>query len=147
MSILRDEQQIFGLTVDETAKSYLYNTARWAKFLGIIYFIMTGIVATLFPVLVFETNSYNFMPDDGKLIMVLVVVAFTIGLNFYPLFALIRFSAKIKPALQTDSQQLFHAGLRTMKNMFKYIGILTIVFISLYGVMFLMAIISQAMRG
>ena len=33
----RDEKNIFGLQIDEVAKSNMLETARWTKFLGIVY--------------------------------------------------------------------------------------------------------------
>jgi len=142
MSILREEPSIFGISVDAAARGYLYNTARWAKFIGITYFIVTGLLCLLFPWLVYETPTYGTMPDDMKLFLVMFMVVMTLGINFYPLFALLRFSAKIKPALQTENQQQFNAGLCTLKNLFKYIGIATIVFISLYGILIVIGLAS-----
>lgn len=141
MSIFREEPSVFnGLAIDAAGKSYLQQMARWTKFLAIFYFVITGFFCLLFPYALLGTELYSFVPGDVRLGMAVGVVLFTLGINFYPLFALLRFAAKIRPALQSDNQQDLNAAFRMMKNFFMYIGILTILVFVLYGVAIAFAI-------
>jgi hypothetical protein len=140
------QNDIFKLEVDITAKSYMLETARWAKFLAILGFIFMGLG------LIFVIFMGSFMTSLGGLYgamsssILIVYMLLFIGLYFYPVYALLKFSSLVKPALQTANQQQFNEALKYLKNMYKYIGILMIVILALYGVGIIFGIIGAAMR-
>jgi hypothetical protein len=76
----------------------------------------------------------------------MVVYILVVCLYFYPVFALLKFSNLIKPAVQAANKEQFNNAFRYLKNMFKYIGILTIIFLSFYGIAIIFAVIGIAMR-
>jgi len=132
---LNRENEIFGLRIDETSKSYLLETMRWAKFAGIIFTVLIMLVSILMIFLVTVLlPEYMDTPMPNALPALMFTLLFGIGINFYPIFALLRFSSLIKKALHNSNQQQFNHALKYMKNLFRYMGVLTIVMIVLYGV-------------
>lgn len=147
----RDEKNIFNLQVDEVSKSYLLETAKWGKFLAVLSLIVMGLVLLLF---VFAGAAMTSMSSaygnnsgmaalgaTGMIMMMLIAFA----IYFYPIYALIKFANLIKPAIHTGNQQQFNEALGYLKGMFKYIGILTIIVLCLYALVFIFAIIGGAM--
>jgi len=143
-------ENIFHLEVDQTAKAYMVETARWAKFLAILTFIMMGILVLAskfigdYMALQYSTQGLQ-MPEWFSTV-IMVVYILVVCLYFYPVFALLKFSNLIKPAVQAANKEQFNNAFRYLKNMFKYIGILTIIFLSFYGIAIIFAVIGIAMR-
>jgi hypothetical protein len=79
----------------------------------------------------------------GTILYVLLIVA----IEFYPIYALLKFSNQIKPALHTSNQEQFNSALGHLKGMFKYIGIIAIIILSLYAIGIIFAIIGTAVSG
>jgi len=50
-------------------------------------------------------------------------------------------------SLNTVSQETFDESLKNLKSMFKFYGILTIVMLSVYALIFVIAMIVAAMKG
>jgi len=50
-------------------------------------------------------------------------------------------------AVKETSQETFDESLMSMKSMFKFYGILTIVLLSLYALIFVLGMLGLAMRG
>lgn len=123
----KENQELFGLNVDETSKAHLLETVRWGKFVGIMFAIF--IVLCTLMVCVTMLDNPVLPPLSGLLFAVICV-----GVNFYPLFALLKFSALAKNGVVTENQQQFNSALRYLKNLFKYIGIATIVMVLFYAV-------------
>lgn len=132
----KEEREIFSLNVDETAKAYLQETMRWTKFIGILFAIFLILICMVFAfvMLVYMPGLQTPVPNAG---MAVVFMSVTIlGVNFYPVFALLRFSTLVRTAMENANQQEFNHALKYLKNLFKYIGIFTIIMIFFYGIGF-----------
>lgn len=135
-----EEQQ--QLHVDETAKAYLLEAARWAKFISIF-----GIV--VFGLMIMGGVSIMLMGSVIAGAIAMGVSPFTIGFIYivmslvylYPMIALLRFSTRIKMAIVTENHTVLHEAFRFLKNHFKSIGILIIVMIFLYALVILFFIV------
>lgn len=141
-----NDEEIFGIKVDDKAKYYLQETRRWTKFVGIIFAISMVLICLLMTFM-FTIYLPQYMqtpvPNSGAILMVMLLL--TAGINFFPIFALLKFGSNINKALKANSQEHFLTALKYLKNMFMYIGIVTIVVILLYGISF--AISAMALRG
>ena len=138
-----EETDLFRLQIDETAKSYVLETARWAKFLGIIAIIMV-VLASIF--MAFLTLYY--LPAytsyaSGGMVQYIITVLVVVGIDFYPIFATLKFSALGKKAMTLNNQDALTDSLRYLKNLFKYFGIVTIIIIVLYGVLLIVSVLSS----
>jgi hypothetical protein len=74
--------------------------------------------------------------------MMLVAIA----IYFYPIYALMRYSGAMKIAMNTNSKEHFNTSITYLKNAFKYMGILMIILLCLYGIMFVIGIGGAMMR-
>ncbi len=121
---------IFNTGLDETAKAYLLETTRWAKFLGIMILIGSAF-AVLFALALWLFGARIGIYSGSELIVTFIYLIIMAALYIYPGIALYRFSAHIKRGIQLGSQELINSGLRYQKNFFRYLGILTILALSL----------------
>ena len=135
--------QLEQLTVTKASKSYLSEIATWARFFAILGFIFIGLllVFAFFTVPIFGTvtKSQSGVPDDlGSIMLVTnVLIAFV---YFFPLYYLLQFSKKIKKALKTKNDQMLANAFQMLKSHYKFIGVLTIITISLYFLFFISAL-------
>ena len=132
--------QLEQLTVTKASKSYLSEIATWARFFAILGFIFIGLllVFAFFAVPIFGTvtKSQSGVPDDLGSIMLVTNVLIAI-VYFFPLYYLLQFSKKIKKALKTKNDQMLANAFQMLKSHYKFIGVLTIITISLYFLFFI----------
>lgn len=133
------------LTITEEAKTYLSETAKWAKFLGIVGFIITGLIVilALFMGTIFAAipglsdNAQIGMLGGGITVFYLIFAA----IHFMPCFYLYRFATKTKMALINDDADMLTDALVNQKSMFKFMGIFTIIILGLYAFIFVLVIV------
>jgi len=126
------------LEIDHVGRAYILETVRWTKFLAILGFIVMGIVFISGLLLAVVMPSLTLFPGAGTSGAVNSVgLIFLVGVYFYPIYALSKFSSNMKVAMTTSSQLHLNEGLRYQRSMYKYIGILTIVMLIFYLLMFL----------
>jgi len=143
------ELEIFKIEIDETAKSTMLEMSRWTKFLAIMGFIFMGLM--FFIGLILGATYSNINGGDTSGTNIGIVVAFLVvlifaGVYFYPVFALLKYSSLIKAAMRTSDKDQFNRALRYQKNMFKYLGILAIITVSLYGIALVLQVIAAVNR-
>lgn len=151
------ETSLFGFGIDQSSRAHLSEAAKWAKFLAIVGFVMCGliVVAAIFAGSIFAmlTNSYNEGYGGSATLtrgMGAFVAVFYIGiaiLFFLPYLFLFRFATRMKTALNTNDQLTLNTSFQNLKIMFRYVGILTIVMLSFYALIILIAIATAATTG
>jgi len=141
------------LQVSPLALSYLTESARWGKFLAIMGFILCGVmvvVAFFIPALILQLPPYNNMSgaySSGMQAGMTIVYLLFALLLFFPCFYLYKFSVKMQLAVKSVSQENFDESLMNLKSIFKFYGIFTIILLSFYVLIFVIAMISLAMKG
>jgi hypothetical protein len=135
-------ENLFELQVDQQSIGYLSETARWAKFLSIVGFVVCGlmVIFSLFFSSIMSTISKIGSGNDsfGASTMAISNYAFSIVyiiialLYFFPCLYLFNFSSKMQTALRNNDQLNLNAALGNLKSCFKFVGILTIVVLSFY---------------
>lgn len=130
-----------GLPVDDTAKAYLLEAGRWGKFISIFGIVMCGLMVMggLFFALTGFAGAYSSMGFPTTILGVIYMVGALIYL--YPFIALLRFSIRVKEAIVRNDGTVLHSSFRFLKNHFKSIGVLIIVMIFLYALMFLFLVV------
>lgn len=135
--------QLEQITITKTSKSYLIEIAKWTQFFSVIGFVFLFFlfVFALFSVPVFEsiTKTNAGIPDNLGFIVTVINIA-TCLLYFFPLYYLLQFSKKIKKALKTKNDQMLANAFQMLKSHYKFIGVLTIITISLYFLFFISAL-------
>jgi hypothetical protein len=134
------ESPLFGLTIDPLIKSHLYETARWGKFLAIIGFICCAFIVLGGIVFVSSLGTFQrtYGMNEGGVALsafgpgiVILYICIAI-LYFFPCLFLLRFSNKMKSALVADNQAELTGSFQNLKVLFRYVGILTIIVLSIY---------------
>ncbi len=127
----RDEKPLFEIKVDETVKHYFLDMSRWVMFLSIIGFISVGImvlVAIIGSVAMFMVpNATDFAGIGAAAIFFIYIILAVVC--FYPAFAMVKFATLIKPALYNSDQDKFNRALKYLKDLFKYYGIMVIIWL------------------
>ncbi|HEX7903401.1 MAG TPA: DUF5362 family protein [Chitinophagaceae bacterium] len=140
-----EQNNLFGLNVDDPIRNHLFETAKWGRFLAIVGFVICGliVVAGIFAATSFNDLSsggyrgrYDMYDESAGLgaigPMVLVICIIVATLYFFPSLFLLRFSNRMKTALASDNQELLASSFQNLKIVFRYTGIMSIVFIVLY---------------
>lgn len=138
-------QSLFELQVDHEVTGYLGEIAKWAKFLSIVGFVMVGImvIVSLFAGTIM--TYYGDVMGGGMPMMsgglVTVIYLLFALLIFFPYFYLYNFAKKMQVALRSSSQEELAKSFSNLKSCFKFVGILTIVMLSLYALAFIFGLL------
>jgi hypothetical protein len=150
---MEQNSSLFEFGIDDTTRIHLAETAKWAKFLSIVGFIMCGliVIVSFFAGTIFSTsmnryNEYNDGAGFAGLGIVVTILYLAIGvLYFFPCLFLFRFANQMTAALNTNEQLSLNNSFQNLKRMFRFMGILTIVVISLYILVFIFGIVGAAL--
>ena len=143
------------MNIDPVTKTHLNETARWARFLAILGMIVLvlGLVVAMMGATVF-TRFFGFSTglDDeasggglgavriGMVVGTLILSA----IIFFPLLFLLRFANGMRRAIAANDQNRLNESFQNLKVYFRYLGILAIIFLVLYGVIIAIAVMGLA---
>ncbi len=129
------QEQAPNLIIDDQGKFYMQETARWGKFLAIVALCMIALALLLMPFILGMAFREGVGMGRGLgaafSLFYMIVIA---GIYFYPLYALMKFSNLTRRAIAHTDQETFNLALRFQKNLYKYIGVLTIIMLVAYGI-------------
>lgn len=135
--------QLEQLTLTSASKKFLRETAKWAKFLAIIGFVLTSLLLIF---AIFVATTYNSsaktrlgIPDEIGVMMIVPFLILAL-VYFFPMYYLLQFSNKIKRAFFTKDDATLASGFEALKSHYKYIGVFTIIILSLYALLFFVSI-------
>ena len=135
-SILKETQ----LSITENAKQFLSEAGKWGKFISIVGFIAVGLLVVFG---VFAGTLFSQLPGyediPGALFSIIYIVL--AALYFFPILYLYRFSTKVREALNANDEGVLEYALENLKSHYKFIGILMIVMLALYALIFVFALI------
>jgi hypothetical protein len=137
-------------TLSNTSKAFILETAKWAKFLAIVGFVMLGLMAivVLFMLVAgvaFMNMSRSFGAGaSGSMGMIAFIYIAMIVLYFFPTYYLYQFASKIKSGLLSGNDSNVDSGFENLKSTFKFMGIFMIVVLSLYGLALVFSVIGAA---
>jgi hypothetical protein len=132
------------LLVNDTTQVNLTSAAKWGKFLSIVGFIgcvlmlLAGIyMATIMPSL----GVYAYASESARIAGIVYII--TSVILFFPCLYLNKFSNKIREAIRSTSQESLDTAFINLKSMFKFYGIVTIIFLLIFALAFLAGLGSQ----
>lgn len=141
------------LQVTPLSQNFLSEAAKWGKFLSIIGFIFCGLLAILaffMPAIYSKMAAFSQLSSGmvgaAGIMITIIYLAFAL-LLFFPCLYLNKFSTKMRVALTSVSQENFEDSFKNLKSLLKFYGILAIVILSFYILVFLIGILGVAMRG
>ncbi|MBC7887808.1 MAG: hypothetical protein H7Z13_07950 [Ferruginibacter sp.] len=131
---MENEQNLIetDLVIDSTINIYLKETAAWGKFLGVIGFVYSGVIAlaAIFAgsMLAKLTGNYNSAGEGllagGTVAIIYLAIAGTV---FFMSMHLFRFSKKIHSALLANDQFDLTAAFKHLKIYFRFSGIIIVI--------------------
>jgi hypothetical protein len=126
------------------AVGFLQESAKWSKFMAIIGFIGIGlmVLVSLFMAIGFSAMSASTMPElpFPMSVFSILYVLFAV-IYFFPVYYLYQYATKTSAALHSKNKQLLADGLENLKSHHKFLGIFTLIIFSLYGFIFVFAIL------
>lgn len=137
----------FELQLDSTAKDFIKEIAKWAYFLSILGFIGIGLllIIAVFAGTLFSAMGST-MPGMGAYgssfgaamgAIYFLLAAF----YFFPVYYLFKFSSNAKKAFRDNDSETLTASFGYLKSHYKFIGILMVVFLAMYALFFVFAIV------
>lgn len=124
------------LTDDSKIKTYLLEVSKWGKFLAIVGYIGIAVLAIVAIALIVVSFITSIKLDVGLSLGTFGVIYFALAILYYfPVKFLYKFSIQIKKGLEADNNQDITLGFENLKSLFKFLGILTIVILSIYALL------------
>jgi hypothetical protein len=142
---MEEQQHLFELQIDPASQASLSETAKWGKFLSIVGFVFIGLIVIMaFFSGIFMSFLGNSLPGyqaaySGVFFTVYLLIAAAIW--FVPNLFLYKFSTEIKTALQTSDQDLLARAFASQKTLFKFMGIITIIYLAFILLIIVIAVI------
>jgi Family of unknown function (DUF5362) len=137
------------LQIDSVAHAHLAETAKWGNFLSIVGFVLSALltIMALFAgtLMGSMSNAYGGSSAIGAgfitiLYLIIAVIYFFMSLYLY------RFSSKTKAALYTNDQESLNNALMNLKNLYKLMGIITIIYLAFLALALIFGIGAAFMR-
>lgn len=142
---------LFGLEFDHQAAAYITETAKWSRFLAIVWFILCGLIilgAIFAGSLIASMGGgmgYGFS-TAGMGGMITAIYLILAAIQLIPNIFRYQFATKALQAIRNNDQVLLNESLGKLKTYNKYWGIVTIVIISFYVLIFLFGLLAGSMR-
>jgi len=150
---MEQENSLFGLRVDAENSSYLLETAKWAKFLGIVGMVVCALML-FFGLIVAAVGSSTLASAYGSAAMgagmvvtqVTMMIVFSL-LYFLPSLYIFRFAKRMQIGLRANNQEQYNRALSNLKSAFKFVGILTVVVLGFYVLIIVFAIVGAGVAA
>ena len=145
----QEEEEVEALWITEDIRSYIYDTAKWTKFLSVVGFVFAAMIAlSAFGTAAFlktlgAVSPGNPLVQIGSTVLTVVYLLLAL-LQFYPSFLMFKFSTAATQAVLFADQASLSVAMAKMKSFFKFWGVITIAFISFYILMMLTVILGVA---
>lgn len=132
-----------GMVVNEKMKADLLTSAKWAKFLCIVGCIGLAFMVIMAIFMFAVGNSMSTIVPNAKFgpvtgFIYLIVAA----LYVYPLMKGFQFANGVKAACLSNDESELARGFEGMRSWFTFTGILTIIALVIYALIFLIGIIA-----
>jgi hypothetical protein len=141
---------LFDLHIDPQSSAYLGETAKWAKFLAILGFVLCGI-CVLVAIFAgsFLAGALSRYGQGGGMIggaFFSVIYILLALLYFFPCLYLYNFASKMQVALRNNDQEQLAQSFRNLKSCYKFLGILMVIMLSFYALALIIGIFAASFR-
>ena len=139
------------IEINQESLGYLNTTRKWTTFFAILGFIFLGVMLLLGIVAgSFMSAFTSRMPGMENLngagaatgiasVLIFIYMLVFAVIYFFPLLFLIRFSRHSKNAVTSLDSNELQIGLKNLKSFWKYIGILTIIYLAVFLLVMIIA--------
>ena len=152
----QNQQSIFGLSIDDTNRAHLSEAAKWGRFLAIVGFVVCVLIVLAGLYLAFSVSAMESQLSDlpsqyrsrsftsglstGMAILYILIAI----VYFFPCLFLFRFSNAMKLALAGNDSGQLTESFKNLKVMFRYVGIITIILLSIYLLAFVLGVLTAS---
>ena len=126
------------LKISAEAKAFLLVAAKWANFLSIMGFIAIGLMGI---------SSLVLLTKFGHIGLESLISIGSVIVYIFPTLYMHRFAKNMREGLDKTRQFSVDEGFENLKSMFKFLGIFTIVIVSVYVLLFIVAMLGLSMGG
>ena len=131
-----------GMVVNEKMKADLLASAKWAKFLCIVGCIGLAFIVIVAIAMFAFGNSLGPVPRPGFGAVMGFIYLIGAALYVYPLIKGFQFANGVKAACLSNDESELARGFEGMRSWFTFMGILAIIGLVLYAIIFLIGIIA-----
>lgn len=137
------------LNINNRSRNYLKEISKWTFFLSIIGFVgvalmvVVGIFAGTIYGQAFNALNTSQLPVDMGMTMTFIYIIFAL-IYFMPVLYLYKFSRRLKVAFASKNDDKLADAIEMLKSHYKYIGVLMIIVLSLYTLLFIVAMLGVA---
>lgn len=140
---LDDQFSSTDIKVTNDIKQFLITAGKWAKFLAIVTYVMCGIIVIAGFIMLISASQMSFLSTQYY-VMGFVYIAMAVLYVFMGLY-LFRFGKNAITGCENSKQGDFKYAMESLKSFFKFIGIVTIVVLSLYILFIVLGVGALAM--
>ena len=148
------DADLFGLSIDTTGRAHLSEAAKWARFLAIVGFVFIAFFAVIaiaggsyIANMFGRVNPYTEISSGLTTGMTVAIITYYLCIGLLVFFAylfLYRFAVNMRMALHGNNQELLNRSFQNLKILYRYWGILTVIGVIFFGLVFVIAIMGRA---
>jgi len=137
------DESLFALEFDHQASAYIVQSAKWSKFMSIVWFVLCGLIvlASFFIGSLLNASANTARVDRaysaGYQIGIILCYIIMAAILLVPNILRYQFAVKALRAVRDSDQQSLNDSLRKLGTYNKYWGILTIIVLAIYILAFL----------
>ena len=128
-------------------KTFLKETAKWAKFISIVGFVGVGlmVIFALFAGAIFSSFASDFGEDfPFPTFLFSVIYLIFAAIAYFPILYLYRFANNMQIALQRGDQHVLQNSFENLKSHYKFYWIMLAIILGFYALMLVLSIIGGA---
>ncbi len=133
-------------------QAYILEIARWARFIGIVGFVGIGLMIILGFYMGAAMSALS-RPEFGDVSpmgglgggLITFIYILMAALYFFPVLYLYKGAIGLRDGIRTGDIATLEEGFRNLKSHYKFIGILVLIVISIYGVLFVGGLVVAAL--
>lgn len=133
------------LLIEEQAQNDLLITQKWAKFLGIVMFVITALLLVVTIIVMSSKVTISKLVPGGVGWIPLVYIILG-GIYFAMGYFLFQFAVNAKRGIATCDNTRMNSAFRNLKRHYQIAGILTAVILAIYPIIFILAIVFSQIK-
>jgi hypothetical protein len=137
----QNDQVTVPLKLDDRSCNYLADIAKWSKFLAVAGLIVCSVlvlIGVFAGTLISKAVGLNSEGGGTRIVFSIIYIALIV-VYFMPCYYLYRFSGYLQAALKAGDPMKLQKAFKNLKSCFKFMGILTILLLSIYALAILVA--------
>jgi len=139
---------LFNLEINADTRTYLYEVAKWSRFLAIVGFVGMALMALLCVMMMLGLSSAS-MGALGSVGLASIIGLFALlilsAFYIFPLLFLYRFSTHLKSGLDLNVQTDIDEAFKNLKSLLKFIGVFTMVILAFYALALVLGLLGGVM--